>query len=324
MTSTSTWLRYHQLFQFLLLLLGCLAGTLPTYSQSPPALLAAVKANNIIEARKLLAEGANPNTKDDEGDPLLLNAALYSSPKVIELLLQKGADPNAKNKEGETALMWAVHDFEKVRCLLKKGADVNAQTKSGNTALLIGSVGSDQYQIVKLLLDNGADPTVKNARRENCLMRAALFGDTATLSLLTRTGNEIDAIDSTGLTPLLNAVLNVNRAATIWLLQNGADADKVAAFGLTAVTAVVTYNDLPSVTAVLEKAKNINTVDNLGISALMWAAYNEHDNPAIIEALINKGANVNSKAKNGDTALAWALRKGNNKTVAALKKAGAH
>jgi ankyrin repeat protein len=55
----------------------------------------------------------------------------------------------------------------------------------------------------------------------------------------------------------------------------------------------------------------------------MWAAYNEHDNVAIIQALLDKGANVNLKAKDGSTALSWALKKGNTATVALLKKAGA-
>jgi ankyrin repeat protein len=267
---------------------------------------------------------ANCNSVDAEGDPLLMNAALYASVEMMELLLQKGANPNAKNRDGETALMWAMQDIEKVKILLKHRADVNLSSASGNTALLVGCVGADKYAVVKLLAGNGADLLQKNARKETALMRAALFGDTATLSLLATAGNEIDGMDSTGLTPLLNAIFNVNRPATIWLLNHGADADKVAAYGLTAITAVVTYNDVPLVTAVLQKTKNINTVDAFGISALMWAAYNEHDNPSILQALLDKGADVTIKAKNGDTALSWAMKKGNTKTVALLKKAGAH
>lgn len=308
---------------FSLPILVFLTTSLPCYSQSRP-LLTAVKSNDFQAVKKLMEAGADPNIADEEGDPLLMNAALYASPQLMELLLAKGANPNARNKDGETVLMWSVHDREKIKLVLEKGADINAKAKSGNTALLLASVGSDQYKTVKLLIDHGADPMLKNERRENALMRAALFGDTATLALLVKAGNEIDATDSTRLTPLLNAIFNVNRSATKWLLQNGADADKVAAFGLTAVTAVVTYNDLPSVMAVLEKAKNINTIDAMGISALMWAAYNEHDNPAIILALIDKGADVNIKTKNGETALSWAMKKGNNKTVTVLKKAGAY
>jgi len=59
------------------------------------------------------------------------------------------------------------------------------------------------------------------------------------------------------------------------------------------------------------------------MTALMWATYNEHDNPEIIQAFLDKGALVNIKAKDGSTALSWAMKKGNTATVALLKKAGA-
>ena len=59
------------------------------------------------------------------------------------------------------------------------------------------------------------------------------------------------------------------------------------------------------------------------MTPLMWAVYNEHDNPQIIQAFLDKGALLNIKDKNGETALSWAMKKGNTATVALLKKAGA-
>jgi ankyrin repeat protein len=37
----------------------------------------------------------------------------------MKLLLEEGADVNATSKSGATALLWAVHDLEKVKLLLK-------------------------------------------------------------------------------------------------------------------------------------------------------------------------------------------------------------
>jgi uncharacterized protein len=293
------------------------------FAQSSAPVFAAVKENDIVRLNNLLQNGADPNSIDEEGDPLLLNAVLYSSPRAVELLLSKKADPNAKNKDGETALMWAMHDINLVKLLLKHGADPNAKAMTGNTPLLIGVVGSDRFHVVKLLLDHGANPLAKNNRRETALLRASIFGDTATLSLLAAAGNDVDAADTIGATPLIQAIFNVNRAATVWLLDNGADPDKVGIFGLTAVSSVVTMNDLPSVEAVLKKAKNVNVSDTTGVSALMWAVYNEHDNPTIVQALLERGADVHMKTKTGETALTWALRKGNTKTVALLRRYGA-
>jgi uncharacterized protein len=292
-------------------------------AQPSKSLFTAVKNNDIQELKSLLGQGADPNSYDDDSDHVLMQAALYASVNCMQLLLEKGSDPNAVNKVGETALMWCVDDPGKIKLLLRHGADINAKAKSGNTALLIACVGYGKYDIVKLLLDNGADPLVKNKKKETALMRTSLFGDTATISLLLSKGIDINAMDRDSSTALINSIFNVNRLVTIKLLESGADPDMVAFFGLTAVSASVTYNDVESINAILEKAKNINAPDNGGYTSLMWAAYNEHDNTKIIQALLDKGADVNIKAEDGSTALSWALKKGNTATVALLKNAGA-
>jgi len=292
-------------------------------AQSSKELFAALKNNDINKVKLALTNGVNPNSYDDDSDLVLMYAALYSSIDIMQLLLEKGSDPNAKNPVGETPLMWSVHDAAKTKLLLDHGADINARSASGNTALLIASVGYGKYEIIKFLLDRGADPLITNNKKENALIRAALFGDTATISLLLTKGIDINAIARDSSTALINSIINVNRLVTIQLLEKGADADMVAFFGLTATSTAVTYNDIESITAILKKAKNIDAPDNDGHTSLMWAAYNEHDNVGIIQALLDKGANVNLKAKDGSTALSWALKKGNTDTVALLKKAGA-
>ena len=70
----------------------------------------AVKNNNIKEVRSLLDQKADPNSYDEDGDHLLMYAALYSSVDCMQLLIEKGSNVNAKNKIDETALMWSVHD----------------------------------------------------------------------------------------------------------------------------------------------------------------------------------------------------------------------
>ncbi len=309
---------YHRLVLLHFLVLYAFAGN--TQDQSLDDF---IRANDTRNIARVLKSNGGINKADAEGDTPLMLAALYGNAETIKWMLRKGADPNGKNSEDETALMWAIHDLQKIRILLEHGADINAKTKSGNTALMLASVGNNQYEVVSYLLEKGADALCRNKRNETPLIRAAIFGDTATLGLLIRKGNDVNAIDSNGFTPLLQALFNVNREATVYLLKNGADPEKVVAFGLTAIIAVVTYNDLPSVLAVLEATKNVNAVDEGGINALMWAVYNEHDNTAIIKALLDRGVDIHMKDKKGMTALDWARKKGNTKTVALLLKAGA-
>ena len=283
----------------------------------------AIKNNEIKELRSLLDQGGDPNSYDEDGDHTLMYAALYASADCMQLLIEKGSKVNAKNSLDETALMWAVHDLAKMKLLIERGADVNAKAKSGNTPLLIAAVGQSKYEAVKLLLDNGADALAINNRRENALIRAALFGDTATTSLLLSKGININALTMDSTTALLNAALNVNSPVVIQLLERGADPDMICTFRLTALAVSVTYNDLASVKAILKKTKKVNAQDVMGHSVLMWAVYNEHDNVEIIQALLDKGADVNMKANDGSTILSWALKKGNTATVTLLKKAGA-
>jgi len=283
----------------------------------------AIRNDNIKEVKSLLEQKVDPNSVDEDGDHLLMYAALYSSLDCMQLLIEQGSNVNAKNKIDETALMWSVHDLAKMKLLIEHGADVNAKAKTGNTPLLIASIGHGKYDAIKLLIDKGANVLAVNNRKENALVRAALFGDTATISLLLGKGLDINAFTLDSTTALINAVLNANKPVIFQLLEKGADADVLSFFGLTPLSFAVIFTDAEAVKAILKKTKKVNAMDVGGNSVLMYAGYNEHDDVEMIQALLDNGADVNIKAKDGATPLSWASKKGNTATVALLKKAGA-
>src|SRR4030095_571683 len=80
----------------------------------------AVKNNYLKEVKSLLEKGADPNSVDEDGDLLLMYAAMYSSVDCMQLLIEKGSNVNAKNKIDETALMWSVHDLAKMKLLIQQ------------------------------------------------------------------------------------------------------------------------------------------------------------------------------------------------------------
>ena len=52
--------------------------------------------------------------------------------------------------------------------LLKSGANLNAKAANGSTPLMMGAMFGTT-EVVKLLLDSGADPTLKNAGGQTAL-----------------------------------------------------------------------------------------------------------------------------------------------------------
>ena len=289
-------------------------------SQTTHPLFAAVQNNDVNKVKLILQEGkVDVNMIDDDSDNVLMYAALYASPELMELLLKKSAKVNNRNKTGQTALMWCTNEKDKIDLLLRYDADINAAANSGNTPLLISCVGANKYDIVKFLLEKGADALVKNRDKETALMRAALFGDTATISLLLNKGVDINAKDRGGATALVQAIRNSNRPVALYLLDAGANPDFSVEVFPSALCVAAIFDEAEIVKAILKKTKN-----PIGVRAsLLFAAYNEHDNVELIQALIDAGADVNFQGPGGTTALKEAMKKGNTATVALLQKAGA-
>ena len=156
----------------------------------------AAKFDDVSTVTALLAKGVSPNTVDTRGNPMLLLAIKDKSTKVTELLINdKRTDVDLSNKYGETPLMMASieGDLPVVKTLvLQKKAMVNhigwtplhyACTKGnlevaqfliangamvdglspGNTTALMMAVQSGNEQLVKILLDKGADLQLRNA-----------------------------------------------------------------------------------------------------------------------------------------------------------------
>ncbi len=112
-------------------------------------------------AKILLAKGAKATAKDSYGYSALQVAAgcKNAETSVIEDLIQKGADVRHKSdKDGYTSL----HDAcmsgtpDVVKLLIDKGADVNAADKKGTTPLML-AVKSNSIPKVEILLERGAD-----------------------------------------------------------------------------------------------------------------------------------------------------------------------
>ena len=138
-------------------------------AQNAARLMQAAKLGDWLGVRKLLDDGADPNSTVFGRTPLVW-AVGNRHADTIKLLLDRQANLNMQDKGGNTALIAAVRDgwTPILGLFLSKGADPNIQDNSGDTALIC-AVGAGRSQAVKLLLEMGADPSIKNSRGETVL-----------------------------------------------------------------------------------------------------------------------------------------------------------
>src|SRR5260370_39724653 len=102
------------------------------------SLFEALRQGDVAKVKAAIDNGVDVNSRDADGNTLLMQAAVYAAAADLEFLLARGADVNAANKAGHTALMRAMPDIAKVRLLVEHGADVNASGQ-GATPLLISA-----------------------------------------------------------------------------------------------------------------------------------------------------------------------------------------
>ena len=136
------------------------------------------KDNTIILVSHCLESGSDPNeaAKSWKFYPPIFNASKYASDvEVIHALVKAGADPLTREPDhGNTPLhlatsIWGEQNIDIIKALLDYGADPNARDIYGNTPLLDAFGGKRKREppseVVELLLKAGADPNLQNRKR---------------------------------------------------------------------------------------------------------------------------------------------------------------
>jgi len=131
------------------------------------ALLLAALEDQVSTARVLVAAGADPNAQDDRSDSAFLVTGVTGSVDMLEALLPAHPEPRVRNRYGGVAVIPAAErgHVEYVRAVLERtDIDVDHVNDLGWTALLeaviLGDGGPRHQQIVTILLEHGADPTI--------------------------------------------------------------------------------------------------------------------------------------------------------------------
>jgi len=233
-------------------------------------LVFAARRGDVETARLLLTAGAGVNQVTTYGWSPLLVATQNRYYHFGAFLLDHGADPNVANKGGWTPLYLAtdnrniengdyptrkpdIDDLDYIKLLLARGANPNARMtdstetrtifthqwlyEDGATAFLRAAQSSD-ILLMRLLLENGADPNIATRNNTTALMVASGIGwvegvtnewgakeNIEAVKLLLELGADVNAVDGDGRTALHGAAHKGRNEIVQLLVDRGAKLD---------------------------------------------------------------------------------------------------
>jgi ankyrin repeat protein len=283
----------------------------------------AIRTNDLAGLRSLVSGGADVNVRDRRSETPLQYAAVAGSVDAMKFLIASGADVNVQNEFGATAVIWSATDLAKVKLLVEHGARVNDATRRGRTALLIAAMSDSSAEIVRYLVGHGADPQVKDFLKTTTLRAATLGNDTETIRIMIEAGVDVNAADLPGITPLMMAAgWNGKVAAVKMLLAKGANVNAVSRpvmglpsrngpseFGnMTALLMSAAFGPPELIETLLKAGADVNARDVRGMTSLMLAIANDHQDPAVLRMLLEHGADPKIPSNLNETAMDWARR----------------
>ncbi|XP_075709637.1 ankyrin repeat and SAM domain-containing protein 1A isoform X2 [Rhinoderma darwinii] len=233
--------------------------------------------------------GPNVNCVDSSGYTPLHHAALNGHKEVVEVLLRNEAVTNIADCKGCFPLHLAAWkgDAQIVRLLIHHGPShskvneqngpevkkygpfhpyVNAKNNDNETALHCAA----QYghtEVVRVLLEELTDPTMRNHKMETPLDLAALYGRLEVVKLLLNAHPNLLSCHTRKHTPLHLAARNGHRAVVRVLLDAAMDINYTTEKG-SALHEAALFGKADVVQVLLDAGIDVSITDNKGMTAL--------------------------------------------------------
>ncbi|HTC33254.1 MAG TPA: ankyrin repeat domain-containing protein [Bryobacteraceae bacterium] len=252
------------------------------------------------------------------GFTALLFAARGGFTECAKILLDHGADIKAADPDDTSALVLAIINghYDTAAFLLDRKADPNAADSMGRAALFAAIDMRDMYgsnrpapkdsnkvdpmDLIKMLLDHGADVNAKLAK---------LIPPRAVLDFP-------DMMMGEGATPFLRAAKSADIPLMNLLLEKGADPKVVTKAGVTALMVAAGMNHSPSIRGgeqpieamkiCLAKGVDINAATDKTLNTALHAAAGQGTDD-IVQFLADHGAKLDLKDNKGRTPMEVAL-----------------
>jgi uncharacterized protein len=227
---------------------------------------------------------------------------------------------------GELHQAARVCDADRMRQLLSRHPSLSELDENGVTPLHI-AVDSRQTACVRLLLDAGADPFVRDRKGRNAFdvaLKIPDLQDLKAISVLLHNAGQQKPGGPAGPMPwsLEYSETRGKTGVTKMLLAMGADPNAIGTDGATPLANAAFKGDLEGVRLLLAHGAQVNAISKAGTQPIHDAALG--DNADVIRELATHGADINAHTRDdAQTPLYIAAAMGKMKAVEALVALGA-
>ena len=301
----------------------------------------------------LIEHGARLDSRDTDGATPLHWSVPLGHLSMFRLLIESGADINSRSTKGRTPLHWCGWKNQPAiaKYILEEGFDVNVL--DNNDLPPIADCEGDCSELIRLLVDEGADVNYSSVDQLTPLHITAEYGSVDAVRTLLEYGPDVNAVDNQNFTPLSLAMrreesseevceLLLSHGASVLgiddgvpalihevvgrpsilrlLLSHGADTEARDAKGRTPLHNSIDMGEATTMAYLLDSGANIDATDDEGNTVLHFAM--AQPNPDFARDLIAAGAEVNENNKSQNP-LHWITLDSSGDTLRLLAGHGA-
>ncbi|KAH7222252.1 ankyrin repeat-containing domain protein [Fusarium oxysporum] len=306
------------------------AGLWPKPDPLSTALCQAALRGDVQQMSGLLAQGANINGRNGEGNSPLGCAILANQEDAVRFLIGSGADTNGRDmKIPPVFLAASVGSIGVAKMLIDQGTwNVNAASWSGQS-YFVDVCNSENLEGIQLLLDNGAKPNTTNTSGRPVLAQAVKKGNLELARMLLQHGANPDTSDLSG-NSLLSIAASQDRMDMMkLLLESGTNASSKNLSGLSVLADAIAKRKLDMAELLLKHGANASAKDLVGhpilVIALRDSKLSQNEKIRVVRMLLDHGASPNvSDGTWGVAAICFAMETGNTDLVKMMLAAGSN